>query len=96
METKELDFKGIVVNGFVMLFANIFMSLLSIAMFVYSIILLDEKKCYTWGGILLAASILLLLFTLIMWCGFLMVEPNTARVTTWFGKYSGTSYPGWR
>lgn len=90
METKELDFKGIVVNGFVMLFFNIFMSLLSIAMFVYSIILLDEKKCYTWGGILLAASILLFLFTLIMWCGFLMVEPNTARVTTWFGKYSGT------
>jgi len=25
-----------------------------------------------------------------MWCGFLMLEPNEARVTTWFGKYSGT------
>ena len=25
-----------------------------------------------------------------MWCGHLMLEPNEARVTTWFGKYSGT------
>ena len=40
--------------------------------------------------LLLGGSILLLVFDIIMWCGFLMLEPNEARVLTWFGKYSGT------
>jgi len=25
-----------------------------------------------------------------MWCGHMMLEPNEARVATWFGKYDGT------
>jgi regulator of protease activity HflC (stomatin/prohibitin superfamily) len=25
-----------------------------------------------------------------MWCGLMQLEPNEARVTTWFGKYGGT------
>ena len=25
-----------------------------------------------------------------MWCGHMQLEPNEARVTTWFGKYAGT------
>ena len=25
-----------------------------------------------------------------MWCVHMQLEPNEARVTTWFGKYSGT------
>ena len=42
------------------------------------------------GGWLLGGGILLLLINLICWCGFLLLEPNEARVLTWFGKYSGT------
>ena len=89
METKEFQFKGIVMNGFLMLFVNIALSVLSIVGIVYSIIQLDESNG-TCGGWLLGGCILLLLVSIIMWCGLIMLEPNEAKVTTWFGKYSGT------
>ena len=76
-------------NGFLMLFVNIALSLLSIVGIVYSIILLDESDGAC-GGWLLGGSVLLLLASIIMWCGLIMLEPNEAKVTTWFGKYSGT------
>ncbi|MDE5550980.1 MAG: SPFH domain-containing protein, partial [Bacteroidaceae bacterium] len=42
------------------------------------------------GGWLLGGSILLLVADIVMMCSFLRLEPNEARVITWFGKYSGT------
>ena len=89
METKEFQFKGIVMNGFLMLFVNLALSVLSIVGIVYSIIQLDESNGAC-GGWLLGGCILLLLVSIIMWCGLIMLEPNEAKVTTWFGKYSGT------
>ena len=89
METKEYQFNGTVLNGFLMLFVNIAVLVLSIVMIVNSIIALDASNG-SFGGWQLGGSILLLLVNIIMWCGFLMLEPNEARVTTWFGKYSGT------
>ena len=89
MENKEYTFKGMVMNGFLMLFINIAVLVLSIVGIVYSIILLDESNgdC---GGWLLGCSLLLLIVNIIMWFGLMMLEPNEAKVTTWFGKYSGT------
>ncbi|MBR6194735.1 MAG: SPFH domain-containing protein [Prevotella sp.] len=89
METKEYQFNGTVLNGFLMLFVNFAVLALSIYLIVCSIIQLDGSNGAQ-GGWLLAGSILLLVVNVIMWCGFLMLEPNEARVTTWFGKYSGT------
>lgn len=89
METKEFVFKGTVLNGFLMLFVNLAVLVAAITGIVYSIIMLDESNGNT-GGMLLACSILLLVANIICWCGFLMLEPNVAYVTTWFGKYSGT------
>ena len=89
MENKEFEFKGTVVNGFLMLFVNLAVLVLSIYMIVDSIILLDSSNG-SFGGGTLAFSILLLVVNIIMWCGFIMLEPNEARVTTWFGKYGGT------
>ena len=89
MENKEFEFKGMVVNGFLMLFVNLAVLVLSIYMIVDSIILLDSSNG-SFGGGSLAFSILLLVVNIIMWCGFIMLEPNEARVTTWFGKYGGT------
>ena len=89
METKEFNFNGMVLNGFLMLFVNLAVLALSIYGIVYSIIMLDGSNGAQ-GGWLLGGSILLLVVNVIMWCGFLMLEPNEARVTTWFGKYSGT------
>ena len=76
-------------NGFLMLFVNFTVLVLSIVGIVYGIIQLDATNG-TCGGWLLGGSILLLIINIIMWCGLMMLEPNEAKVTTWFGKYSGT------
>ena len=89
MENKEFAFNGLVMNGFLALFVNLAVLILSIVGIVYSIILLDDSDGAC-GGWLLGGSILLLFINIIMWCGLLQLEPNEARVTTWFGKYSGT------
>ena len=87
METKERVFSGTVLNGFLFLFINILLTLVSIAGIVCSIISLANDKPGGWG---LAFSILLLIVSFILWSGMMMLEPNEARVTTWFGNYSGT------
>lgn len=89
MENQEFKFEGTVLNGFLMLFINLAMLILSIVGIVYSIIMLDASNGAQ-GGWLLGSSILLVVINIIMWCGMLQLEPNEARVTTWFGKYAGT------
>ena len=89
METKEFVFKVTVLNGFLMLFVTLALVILSIVGIVYSIILLDGSDGAQ-GGWLLLGSIVLLIADIVAMCGFLMLEPNEAKVATWFGKYSGT------
>ena len=82
MEKKEFQFGGTVVNGFLMLFLNIVLQLASLAVVISGML-----NGPLW---IIIPGVLLCLVSLICWAGFLMLEPNTARVTTWFGKYSGT------
>ena len=89
METKEFKFKGTVLNGFVMLFVVLALFFASVVGIVFGIIQLDDTNGAC-GGWLLGGSILLLLIDIICMCSFLQLEPNEARVITWFGKYSGT------
>ena len=89
MENKEYTFNGVVMNGFLMLFVNFAILILSIMGIVFSIIELDGGND-AFGGWLLGGSLLLIVVNIIMWCGFMMLEPNEARALTWFGKYSGT------
>ena len=89
METKEVKFAGAVANGFLMLFVNLAVLVLSIVGIVYAIIHLESSGGET-GGLLLGGSILLLIANIIMWCGLMELEPNEARVITLFGKYAGT------
>ena len=88
METKEKVFEGSVLNGFLMLTVNLALTVLSIIGIVYGIIMLDVGIGR--GGWLLGGSIVLLIVTAILWAGFMMLEPNEARVLTWFGRYAGT------
>ena len=89
METKEYSFKGTVMNGFLMLFVNFAVLVLTIAGIVHSIIQLDASNG-AMGGWELGFCGLMIIVNIIMWCGHMQLEPNEARVTTWFGKYSGT------
>ena len=82
METRnEFEFEGKAYNGFLMLFVDIVTLFLSFGVIVYGII---------YSPAVLVVGCLLLLLNIICWCGFLLLEPNEARVITWFGKYSGT------
>jgi regulator of protease activity HflC (stomatin/prohibitin superfamily) len=89
MENKEFAFKGTVINGFLMLFVNFAVLVLAILGIIKSIIMLDGSDGAE-GGWLLGGSIVLVIINIIMWCGQMQLEPNEAKVTTWFGKYSGT------
>ncbi len=88
-ESKEFEFKGSVQNGFLMLFVNFALFVLFVVGLVFSIILLSDGNALC-GGLLLGGSGLLLIVDIIMWGGMMQLEPNEARATTWFGKYSGT------
>ena len=89
MEMKEFKFKGTVLNGFLMLFLTLALCVATIVGVVFGIIRLDETDGGS-GGWLLGGSVLLLLIDIVCMCSFLQLEPNEARVITWFGKYSGT------
>jgi len=88
METKERKFEGCVVNGFLMLFANLVLTLGCIPLIVWGCVRLDDGQAA--GGWLMALGALSVIVCITVWCGFMMLEPNEARVITWFGKYSGT------
>jgi len=91
METKEKRFSGSVWNGFLMLFLNIALTLGSIIISIWGISLIaDGAGTELLGTWMLCGGGLLLVLSIILWCGFLMLEPGEARVVTWFGKYAGT------
>ena len=89
MESKEFSFKGATLNGFLMVFVGLLLPVFAVWSIYESVVLLDEGTRGL-GYTLLVAGILAAICSLLLWSGFLMLEPNTARVTTWFGKYSGT------
>lgn len=76
METKEFSFKGVKVNGFLMLF--LMLLLLGLNVWLYTQPL--------WGII---SAVLLSLVWLILLAGFTKLEPNEAVVMIFFGKYKG-------
>lgn len=82
MENQEFSFKGFTMNGFAMLFINLAITALAGVILYFGV---DAED-----GWLITLGSLLLLTTIINWCGFVMVEPNEARVMMFFGKYRGT------
>ena len=85
MENKEFTFKGMTVNGFLMLFVNLFLTILSIALIVLGVNIGESAQGITAG----VGGGVLLLVAIIMWCGMMQLEPNEARVMLFFGKYKG-------
>lgn len=81
MEKKEFTFKGMKVNGFVMLFVFI-------AIFALGVFLISAGVDSSDG--LIGAGVSLCVTDLILLMGFVQIEPNEARVMMFFGKYRGT------
>ncbi|MEG1572675.1 MAG: SPFH domain-containing protein [Bacteroidales bacterium] len=78
METQETNFKGLKINGFLML--GIVALLCVVVGFAISF--------QTVGSIIFAVTLLIAI--LILSVGFMMIDPNDMRVLVFFGKYNGT------
>ena len=79
---NEYAFEGVTLNGFLMLFVTLVLIFGSIAMGI-------------WGGIeevpaAIVLAVVLFITGLVFCGGFLLLEPNEARVLLFFGKYRGT------
>ena len=73
-----------------MLFVALVLPILVVWCLYQSILLFDIPNHGALPGVLLTLAIVMAICEILILGGFLMLEPNTARVTTWFGKYSGT------
>ena len=84
-KSKEFEFRGGSMNGFLMLFLVLAMIAGMIFCFIRSVGPNDE-----FVGSWFSLGIVLLIGWVIGLCGFSMQEPNEAKVLTFFGKYVGT------
>lgn len=88
MENKNYEYKGWKINGFVALG----LILLGLAASVLLIVKGVSIESSALGVSMIVAGILLILLFLISTGGFILLEPNEARVLTFFGKYCGSFY----
>ena len=86
MKNSNYTYSGWKMNGFL----GLFMVLLVLAASVYSFVLLGNSEEF--NAWLLVAGIVLFIADIIIACGFIMLEPNEARVLVFFGEYRGTFY----
>ena len=83
---KNFTYSGSKMNGFVALLMN----LLVLAGSIYSFVLLGNAEDFVpW---FLVSGLVLFVLAIIIACGFMMLEPNEARVLLFFGNYKGTFY----
>ena len=84
---KEFEFRGGYLNGFLMIFIDILLWCLTVFCFILGV--LASETGYSCAHFFILAA-LLLIASIICCCGFSMLEPNQAKVMTFFGKYVGT------
>ena len=77
---KEFSFKGLTVNGFVMLLFEIVIFALMLCCFIKA----DTQGIF--GGV----GVFVMLIFILSILGFVKLEPNEAKVFVFFGKYRGT------
>ena len=88
MENKNFEYRGWKANGFVALFVILAIIAGSIWLIVKGAII-DTVPL---APIMVVGGVLILTLTLIACKGFMLLEPNEARVLTFFGKYCGSFY----
>ena len=80
--TNEYDYKGVALNGILMLVVLLLLMTASIAAAIYSGVTENE--------VLIAPCIILFIATLICFGGIVKLEPNEVAAMVFFGKYRGT------
>ncbi len=92
MENKNFTYTGWKASGIPMLLLHLAALAASIYLIVQGGILLAEAVRTAFGGWLLALGIVSFIVTCIGLGGFMLLEPNEARVIVFFGNYRGTFY----
>ena len=87
MNEKEFDYKGSALNGFLMFFLVMAMYAGSVWTLIKGISAFDNGQP---AALWFVVSSLLFIMAVTASCGFSMLEPNEAKVMTFFGKYVGT------
>lgn len=87
MENKNYEYNGWSANGFVALALVLLGKAASVALIIYG-----ANQDAPAAGWIVMAGVLLLLFFFIACKGFMLLEPNEARVLTFFGEYRGSFY----
>lgn len=88
MKTKEEIFNKVKISGILMLILNTLFLGAIVWIFVWA---LNAKGISgTLRTVILSADTFLFLLNCLFWNGFMMIEPNEARVMIFFGKYVGT------
>ena len=85
METKEFEFKGFKISGFIALF--LILAIIVADIFIFRAAATTAAKPELLVGITIPVSFLLIIFLAI---GMVKLEPNEARALVFFGKYCGT------
>jgi regulator of protease activity HflC (stomatin/prohibitin superfamily) len=87
MNTKEKTFKGVKLSGIGMLIFN----LLFLCAIIYFFVWIDSQELAgNVTAILAVLNSVLFLINTMFWGGFILIEPNEAKVLLFFGKYVGT------
>lgn len=86
MKTNNYNYSGWKLNGFLALVLNLAIVAGSVWLFV------ELFKHDDFCALLFVGSVVLLIAAIVMACGYLMLEPNEARVLLFFGNYRGTFY----
>jgi len=81
MDTKETEFSGLKINGFLMLFLTLFLIAACVMLFIFNDIL---------GVLGIVIGVIGIITSLFIFGGFMQLEPNQARAMVFFGKYKGT------
>ena len=88
MKNKNFEYTGWKINGFVALI----LILAAIAGAIFMIIKGAEAESAAWGLPLILGGAFVLLTAILSCKGFMLLEPNEARVLTFFGEYRGSFY----
>ena len=88
MKNKNFEYTGWKINGFVALI----LILVAIVGGVFMIVKGAEAETTAVGLPLVLGGVFVLLLALISCKGFMLLEPNEARVLTFFGEYRGSFY----
>lgn len=86
-QSGEFEFKGGYLNGFLMIATALVLWCITVYAIVKGIVNADaDEPCALW----FVLGVILFIVSIICSCGFSLLEPNEAKVMTFFGKYVGT------